>query len=77
MNAKALQRKFLSQVGDWTAFHKLIDLLPDVGFFMKDCQGRFMLNNLRACQFCNADNEQETVGKTDYDFFSRDRADFS
>lgn len=76
MNAKALQRKFLSQVSDWTAFHKLIDLLPDVGFFMKDCQGRFMLNNLRACQFCNADNEQETVGKTDYDFFSRDRADF-
>ncbi len=35
-----------------------------------------MLNNLRACEFCNANNEIETIGKTDYDFFSKDRADF-
>ena len=76
MNPKTLQKRFLAQIGDLSAFHKLIDLLPDVGFFMKDGQGRFMLNNLRACQFCNADNEQQTIGKTDYDFFSKDRADF-
>ncbi len=76
MNAKTLQKRFLAQVGDLSPFHRLIDLLPDVGFFMKDSQGRFMLNNLRACQFCNADNEQQTIGKTDYDFFSKDRADF-
>lgn len=76
MNAKTLQKRFLAQVGDLSAFHKLIDLLPDVGFFMKDSEGRFMLNNLRACQFCNAENEMQTIGKTDYDFFAKDRADF-
>lgn len=76
MNPKTLQKRFLTQIGDLSSFHKLIDLLPDVGFFMKDSQGRFMLNNLRACQFCNADNEMQTIGKTDYDFFSKDRADF-
>ena len=76
MNPKTMQQRFLGQIGDLSTIHKLIDLLPDVGFFMKDCQGRFMLNNLRACQFCNADNEQQTIGKTDYDFFSKDRADF-
>ena len=76
MNPKMLQKRFLSRVGDWSALHCLLDLLPDVGVFMKDSQSRFMLNNLRACQFCNADNEQQTIGKTDYDFFSKDRADF-
>ena len=76
MNPKTLQTRFFSQIGDLSSFRKLLDVLPDVGFFMKDSQGRFMLNNPRACQFCNADNEQQTLGKTDYDFFSRDRADF-
>jgi AraC-like DNA-binding protein len=76
MNPKTLQKRFLAQIGDLSTFHKLVDLLPDVGFFMKDSQGRFMLNNLRACQFCNAENELQTIGKTDYDFFSKDRADF-
>jgi len=76
MNPKTLQKRFLAQIGDLSTIHRLIDLLPDVGFFMKDNQGRFMLNNLRACQFCNAENEQQTIGKTDYDFFSKDRADF-
>jgi len=71
-----MQKRFLSQIGDLAPFRRLIDLLPDVSFFMKDSEGRFMLNNQRACEFCNANNENETIGKTDYDFFSKDRADF-
>lgn len=76
MKPKTMQKRFVSQIGDLTPFHRLIDLLPDVSFFMKDSEGRFMLNNLRACEFCNANNEIETIGKTDYDFFAKDRADF-
>jgi len=76
MNPETLQKRFLAQIGDLASIRRLLDLLPDVGFFMKDKHGRFMLNNQRACQFCNAENEQQTIGKTDYDFFSKDRADF-
>lgn len=76
MNSKTLQQRFFSQIRDFSTIRQLLDTLPDVGFFMKDCQGRFMLNNHRACEFCNAENELETLGKTDYDFFARDRADF-
>lgn len=76
MNPKTLQRRFLAQIGDLSSFRLLMDTLPDVGFFMKDKYGRFMVNNHRACQFCNAENELQTLGKTDYDFFSRDRAEF-
>lgn len=76
MNSKNLQARFLAKIGDWSNIHRLLDLLPDVGFFMKDSQGCFMFNNQRACQFCNADNEQQTIGKTDYDFFDKERADF-
>ena len=45
MNPKTLQNRFLAQIGDLSSFRKLLDVLPDVGFFMKDSQGRFMLNN--------------------------------
>ena len=76
MNPKTLQKRFLAQIGDFSTIHRLIDLLPDVGFFMKDSHGRFMLNNQRTCQFCNTDNEMQTIGKTDHDFFAKDRAEF-
>ena len=76
MNPKTMQRRFLTQIPNLASFRALLDALPDVGFFIKDSQGRFMMNNHRACQFCNTENELQTIGKTDFDFFSRDRAEF-
>jgi AraC-like DNA-binding protein len=74
MNAARFQRDFLSQVGDLAPFRQLLDLVPDVAFFMKDRAGRFVMHNRRAVEYCQVRHEWETLGKTDYDFFPKDRA---
>ena len=55
--------------------HQLFDLLPDVTFFMKDRRGRFVMRNRHGCEYCRVASEHDLIGKTDYDFHPRDRAD--
>ncbi len=54
--------------------HQLSSLLPDDAFFMKDAQGRFIMQNRRAYEYCNARDEAATLGRRDADFFSSERA---
>jgi len=74
MNAIRFQRDFLARIGDLAPFKQLLDLVPDVAFFMKDREGRFVMHNRRAVEYCQVNHEWETLGKTDYDFFPKDRA---
>jgi AraC-like DNA-binding protein len=53
---------------------QLFSLLPDVSFFMKDRQGRFVSLNRRGCDYCGVTAELEAIGKTDRDFFPAVRA---
>ncbi|MBE2283790.1 MAG: AraC family transcriptional regulator [Prosthecobacter sp.] len=53
---------------------RLFDLLPDMSFFIKDRQGRFMALNHRGCEYCGVKREKDAIGKTDHDFFPRRRA---
>jgi len=56
-------------------FSQLLDLLPDVAFFMKDRRGRFVMHNRRGYEYCQVSSERETIGKTEHDFYPKDRAD--
>ena len=74
MDTPQLQQEFFEKM-DWRGtFGPLLDLLPDVAFFMKDLEGRFVMHNRRACEFCRVASEEETLGKTDFDFWPPDRA---
>lgn len=75
MNPQRRRRLFLASIGDPAPLIQLMDLLPDVGVFIKDRAGRFMVNNLRACECCHVASEAETLGRTDHDFWPKDRAD--
>ena len=74
MNTLQFQKKFMNQIGDFRSFSHLLNLLPDVAFFMKDRESRFIMNNQRACEVCGVDSEEETIGKTDSDFFPPEQA---
>lgn len=54
---------------------RLLELLPDVSFFVKDRRGRFMALNPLGCELCGVDDEAAAIGRTDHDFFGRRRAD--
>lgn len=75
MNTERFRRDFLSRIGDAGPFRQLLDLLPDVAFFMKDRRSRFVMQNRRSCEFCRVASEAQAIGKTDYDFYPRDRAE--
>ncbi len=51
----------------------VIDQLPD-NIFVKDQEGRFLLNNAASMQILGVTNQEELLGKTDFDFFPHERA---
>jgi PAS domain S-box-containing protein len=56
------------------SLQQLFDLLPDVYFFAKDTEGRFIMANRLFAELCGAKEVKEVLGKTDWDFFPADRA---
>ena len=75
MNKHQFKHDFLRQLGGTETFEQLMDLLPDVAFYVKDSRSRFIMSNRRHNEICHAASEFDVIGKTDYDFFPRDRAD--
>ena len=53
----------------------LFDLIPEVSFFVKDREGRFMSLSLHKHEHCGVKTEADAIGKTDHDFFSKPTAD--
>ncbi len=51
----------------------LIDSIPDY-IYVKDSQSRFMICNLNTATSCGVSNSEDTVGKTDFDFFPLEQA---
>jgi len=51
----------------------LIDHLPD-NIFVKDTEGRFLLNNVTSMRLLGAKNQNELLGKTDFDFMPHELA---
>lgn len=74
MSKKRNAQDFLRRV-DWQRVARdLSGLLTEDAFFMKDTEGRFVMQNRRACEYCHAADESETLGLKDEDFWSEDRA---
>ena len=67
-------RGFLDQVNWEQVARQLGELLAEDAFFIKDADGRFVMQNRRACDYCNAVDESQTLGKSDADFWPGERA---
>jgi PAS domain S-box-containing protein len=74
MNNTSLVRSFFSQV-DVAELVELFNLQPELNFFVKDLRGRFLAINQRGCEYCGALDQNEVIGKTDFDFFPSQRAE--
>ncbi|MEM0964868.1 MAG: AraC family transcriptional regulator [Verrucomicrobiota bacterium] len=66
---------FLQQVNWRSLTRELSDALVEQAFFMKDREGRFVMQNRRGCEYCNAADEGETLGRRDADYWPDSRAD--
>jgi AraC-like DNA-binding protein len=75
MKSKSTADAFFRQIGSLQQIVRLFDLMPDVSFFMKDREARFVALNRLGCEFCNVKSEREALGKSDRDFFPAERAE--
>ena len=75
MNRVKVKAAFFRSLAPDDQFLALFDLIPEVSFFVKDRNGRFMTLSLHKHEHCGVRNEADAIGKTDHDFFSKPRAD--
>ncbi|TWU59978.1 HTH-type transcriptional activator RhaS [Rubripirellula tenax] len=75
MKTTDLRDRFFRRLDSHEQVFSLLDLLPGLSFFVKDRQGRFVALNRRGCEYCGVTSEDEALGKTDHDFFPKQRAD--
>jgi AraC-like DNA-binding protein len=75
MNHEAFKAQFFRSLAPNDQFLALFDLIPEVSFFVKDREGRFMSLSLHKHEHCGVKSEADAIGKTDHDFFSKPRAD--
>ena len=73
--AKEIQKKFFDNLGDHNRYDLLLPPSSGVYAFIKDRKGRVITANQLTIERCGFTSEEEIVGKTDYDIFSRDLAE--
>lgn len=75
MDANAFKTDFLNQLHSPQQVQVLFNHLPDVYYFVKDRESRFVMANDVFVRQCGAACEQEIVGRTDFDYFPTARAE--
>ena len=66
----AVRALFLSKLDPAFHFTELLDHLPEVYYFAKDAEGRFIDANLAQLNVLGLNELDELIGRTDFDFFS-------
>ena len=75
MDAARLKSNFLARMHSPQQMQMLFNYLPDIYFFAKDREGRFIMGNDLFVRQCGARSEDEIIGKNDYDYFPIGRAE--
>ena len=65
----ALRERFIRRVSADSPFYRLFDHLPDLAFFAKDSESRFMCASRRFIERFGFSDENEIVGRNDFDLF--------
>src|SRR5918997_6214960 len=61
-------------LGDFSLLRTLIDALPEQ-IYVKDTEGRYVLNNLAHVRALGAASPEEVAGKSDFDFYPEELAE--
>ncbi len=70
-NFENFQRDFLNGLDPLGGLDLLFENLPNMSFFVKDQQGRFVMGNQSVALICGCSHPHEIVGRTDFDFFPK------
>jgi PAS domain S-box-containing protein len=68
-SAIVARQRFIRRISEDTPFYRLFDLLPEVAFFAKDHEFRFMCANQRFIERFGLRDESQVIGKNDFELF--------
>ena len=71
----SIRKEFFKSLTHDNQIIKLFDLLPEIAFYLKDKDGRFVALNRKTCEYFGVAQEEDALGKTDHDFFPNENAD--
>lgn len=70
------QKRFFARAGEnLLALKMMMDTLPNVGFYVKDAEGRIVALNRRNCEICNLRDEFAAVGRRSDELFADERGE--
>ncbi len=71
----SVRKEFFKSLTHDNQIIKRFDLLPEIAFYLKDKDSRFVALNRKTCEYCGVAQEEDALGKTDHDFFPQENAD--
>ncbi len=74
-NPAEFKRAFLAELDALGGIESLFENLPNLSFWIKDAEGRFVTANQNSVQMCGMRQESEVIGRTDFDFFPKHTAE--
>jgi PAS domain S-box-containing protein len=70
-----VKRAFLDSLESLGGLELLFENLPNLSFWVKDREGRFITANQNVVKMCGQRTEDDIVGRTDFDFFPKHTAE--
>jgi PAS domain S-box-containing protein len=69
MNPGDFKRTFMDSLDGHGGIETLFENLPNLSFWIKDADGRFVTANQNVVRMCGRRQESDIIGRTDFDFF--------
>jgi AraC-like DNA-binding protein len=73
--AEDFKRNFLDSLNSLGGLELLFENLPNLSFWVKDTEGRFVTANQNVVKMCACRNESDIIARTDFDFFPKHTAE--
>lgn len=75
MLPETFKRDFLDSLESLGGLEELFENLPNLWFFVKDTEGRFITANQNVVKMCGQRTAADLVGRTDFEFFPKHNAE--
>lgn len=71
----AVKRAFLDSLDSLGGLEALFENFPNLWFWVKDTEGRFITANQNVVKMCGRRTETDVIGRTDFEFFPKHTAE--
>jgi PAS domain S-box-containing protein len=75
IDPQKFKRSFMDSLDALSGLESLFENLPNLWFWIKDAEGRFVAANQNVVKMCGRRQEVDIIGRTDFEFFPKHTAE--